>query len=99
MNAPPTARRKLGKKIWARHVVRRVRRPVLTIATMDHNVTTVNLDRSHDEPVAALQMRTLVQNCTDGVTCDRSATGSIAIPTDWPVAEQLRRSRCPRPGR
>ncbi|HBY95989.1 MAG: 3-isopropylmalate dehydratase large subunit [Ardenticatenaceae bacterium] len=48
---------------------RPVRRPELTLATMDHNVPTENRDRIGDDPVAARQMAALRQNCKDfGIT-------------------------------
>jgi 3-isopropylmalate/(R)-2-methylmalate dehydratase large subunit len=48
---------------------RRVRRPELTFATMDHNVPTTNRKLPIQDAVSALQIETLVQNCTEfGVT-------------------------------
>ncbi|HTP42749.1 MAG TPA: 3-isopropylmalate dehydratase large subunit [Nitrospiria bacterium] len=52
-----------------RLVGRRVRRPELTFATMDHNVPTT--DRSHpiEDPISARQMKVLADNCREfGVT-------------------------------
>ncbi len=49
---------------------RRVRRPDLTIATMDHNVPTAGLDRPLTDPVSAKQMEVLAQNCDEfGIRC------------------------------
>jgi 3-isopropylmalate/(R)-2-methylmalate dehydratase large subunit len=42
---------------------RRVRRPDLTIATMDHNVPTTGLDRPLEDPISARQMEVLATNC------------------------------------
>ncbi|MFL5760343.1 MAG: 3-isopropylmalate dehydratase large subunit [Thermomicrobiales bacterium] len=44
---------------------RRVRRPDLTIATADHNVPTVNIDRPIVDPISALQVSTLTKNCKE----------------------------------
>ena len=44
---------------------RRVRRPDLTLATMDHNVPTTGLDRPIDDPVSARQMEVLAANCRE----------------------------------
>ncbi len=44
---------------------RPVRRPDLTVATMDHNVPTADLDRPVADPISATQMRTLAHNCAD----------------------------------
>jgi 3-isopropylmalate/(R)-2-methylmalate dehydratase large subunit len=49
---------------------RRVRRPDLTVATMDHNVPTAGLDRPLADPVSATQIRVLEQNCKEfGIRC------------------------------
>ena len=49
---------------------RRVRRPDLTVATMDHNVPTADLDRPIADPISARQMEVLGANCTEfGVRC------------------------------
>jgi len=49
---------------------RRVRRPDLTIATMDHNVPTAGLDRPLSDPVSAKQMDVLARNCDEfGIRC------------------------------
>ncbi len=42
---------------------RRVRRPDLTVATMDHNVPTTALDEPVADPVSARQMEVLAANC------------------------------------
>ena len=48
---------------------RRVRRPDLTIATMDHNTPTWELSRPITDPIAAQQLDHLERNCNDfGVT-------------------------------
>ena len=48
---------------------RRVRRPELTFATMDHNVPTSDRNRPIADPISAQQIETLVQNCKEfGVT-------------------------------
>jgi 3-isopropylmalate/(R)-2-methylmalate dehydratase large subunit len=48
---------------------RPVRRPDLTLATMDHNTPTVGLDLPLADPVSARQMETLAANCAEfGVT-------------------------------
>jgi len=44
---------------------RRVRRPELTLATMDHNVPTTDLDRPTADPVSARQMEALARNCEE----------------------------------
>ncbi len=49
---------------------RGVRRPDLTIATMDHNVPTAGLDRPLTDPVSAKQMDVLARNCEEfGIRC------------------------------
>ena len=49
---------------------RRLRRPDLTIATMDHNVPTAGLDRPIADPISAQQMDVLSRNCAEfGVRC------------------------------
>jgi 3-isopropylmalate/(R)-2-methylmalate dehydratase large subunit len=49
---------------------RRVRRPDLTVATMDHNVPTAGLDRPLEDPISATQIRVLEQNCKEfGIRC------------------------------
>ncbi|MBI3812429.1 MAG: 3-isopropylmalate dehydratase large subunit [Nitrospirae bacterium] len=44
---------------------RRVRRPELTFATMDHNVPTTNRKIPIQDAVSAKQIETLVQNCSE----------------------------------
>jgi 3-isopropylmalate/(R)-2-methylmalate dehydratase large subunit len=44
---------------------RGVRRPDLTIATADHNVPTINIDRPIVDPISALQVSTLTKNCEE----------------------------------
>lgn len=44
---------------------RRVRRPDLTIATMDHDVPTIGLDEPIRDPLAATQMAALEKNCRE----------------------------------
>ena len=44
---------------------RPVRRPDLTVATEDHNVPTVDIDRPIADPVSRLQVETLRKNCAD----------------------------------
>ena len=49
---------------------RTVRRPDLTIATMDHNVPTTGLDQPVADPVSAAQMKALSRNCAEfGIRC------------------------------
>jgi 3-isopropylmalate/(R)-2-methylmalate dehydratase large subunit len=49
---------------------RRVRRPDLTVATMDHNVPTAGLDRPLEDPISARQMEVLARNCAEfGIRC------------------------------
>ena len=48
---------------------RTVRRPDLTVATMDHNVPTTNLLAPISDPISARQMEVLAENCKEfGVT-------------------------------
>jgi 3-isopropylmalate/(R)-2-methylmalate dehydratase large subunit len=48
---------------------RTVRRPDLTVATMDHNVPTTGLDQPVDDPISARQMEVLEANCAEyGIT-------------------------------
>ena len=48
---------------------RKVRRPDLTVATMDHNTPTWELSRPITDPIAAQQLEHLERNCNDfGVT-------------------------------
>jgi 3-isopropylmalate/(R)-2-methylmalate dehydratase large subunit len=48
---------------------RTVRRPDLTVATMDHNVPTTGLDQPVADPISARQMEVLEANCAEyGIT-------------------------------
>src|ERR1700741_1815548 len=48
---------------------RRVRRPELTVATMDHDVPTIGLDKPIADPLAAEQIARLKENCAEhGIT-------------------------------
>ena len=44
---------------------RRVRRPDLTLATEDHNVPTIDIERPIADPVSRTQVETLRKNCAD----------------------------------
>src|SRR6478736_1715622 len=44
---------------------RPVRRPDLTIATEDHNIPTLDLDRPIADPVSRTQVETLRRNCAE----------------------------------
>ena len=44
---------------------RGVRRPDLTVATMDHNVPTTGLGRPIEDPISAKQMEVLAANCEE----------------------------------
>ena len=44
---------------------RRVRRPERTLATMDHNVPTLDLDKPIADPISARQIEVLRQNCQE----------------------------------
>jgi 3-isopropylmalate/(R)-2-methylmalate dehydratase large subunit len=49
---------------------RGVRRPDLTVATMDHNVPTAGVDRPLEDPISAKQMEVLARNCAEfGIRC------------------------------
>jgi 3-isopropylmalate/(R)-2-methylmalate dehydratase large subunit len=49
---------------------RKVRRPELTFATMDHNIPTTDRSKPITDPLSKQQVETLKQNCADfGVTC------------------------------
>ena len=49
---------------------RGVHRPDLTIATADHNVPTVDIDKPVADPISAKQLEVLAANCTEfGITC------------------------------
>jgi 3-isopropylmalate/(R)-2-methylmalate dehydratase large subunit len=55
---------------------RKVRRPELTLATMDHDVPTIGLDKPIADPLAAQQIERLKTNCAEhGITLH--ALGSI----------------------
>src|SRR5439155_19523734 len=59
---------------------RMVRRPDLTVATMDHNVPTTALDRPLEDPISAKQMETLRTNCEEfGVRLYPMGDGSQGI--------------------
>src|ERR671935_844386 len=48
---------------------RKVRRPDLTFATMDHNVPTTKRSLAIEDPISARQMETLSRNCEEfGIT-------------------------------
>src|SRR5215212_6566235 len=44
---------------------RRVRRPDLTVATMDHNVPTIGIDQPIADPTSAKQVAVLAANCAE----------------------------------
>jgi len=44
---------------------RKVRRPDLTFATMDHNVPTTRRNLPIEDPISAQQMETLAKNCQE----------------------------------
>jgi len=49
---------------------RSVRHPELTVATADHNVPTVDIDRPVADPISARQLEVLSANCAQfGITC------------------------------
>ncbi len=49
---------------------RGVRHPELTVATADHNVPTVDIDKPVADPVSAKQLEVLSANCAEfGITC------------------------------
>ncbi len=49
---------------------RAVRRPDLTVATADHNVPTLDIDKPLADPISAEQLRVLAANCAEfGITC------------------------------
>ena len=49
---------------------RTVHRPDLTIATADHNVPTLDIDKPVADPVSAKQLEVLAANCAEfGITC------------------------------
>src|SRR5258708_7003391 len=47
------------------HNGRRVRRPALTIATEDHNVPTIDIDKPIADPISRIQVETLRRNCEE----------------------------------
>src|SRR5437879_9675702 len=48
---------------------RTVRRPDLTLATADHNVPTLDIDRPVADPISARQLEVLAANCEEfGIT-------------------------------
>jgi len=49
---------------------RTVRRPDLTVATADHNVPTIDIDKPVADPISAKQLEVLNENCEEfGITC------------------------------
>ncbi|MGH2897435.1 MAG: 3-isopropylmalate dehydratase large subunit, partial [Solirubrobacteraceae bacterium] len=49
---------------------RTVRHPELTVATADHNVPTMHIDRPVADPISARQLEVLTANCAEfGITC------------------------------
>jgi 3-isopropylmalate/(R)-2-methylmalate dehydratase large subunit len=44
---------------------RTVRRPDLTVATMDHNVPTIDIDQPIADPISAKQIAVLAENCAE----------------------------------
>jgi 3-isopropylmalate/(R)-2-methylmalate dehydratase large subunit len=44
---------------------RPLRRPDLTVATMDHNVPTIDIDQPVADPISAKQMEVLARNCAE----------------------------------
>ncbi len=49
---------------------RGVHRPDLTLATADHNVPTVDIDKPVADPISAKQLAVLAENCSEfGITC------------------------------
>jgi len=49
---------------------RTVRRPDLTVATMDHNVPTVDIDKPIADPISRRQVEVLARNCAEfGIRC------------------------------
>src|SRR5271163_4157472 len=49
---------------------RGVRRPELTVATADHNVPTLDIDKPVADPVSAQQLKVLDDNTAEfGITC------------------------------
>jgi 3-isopropylmalate/(R)-2-methylmalate dehydratase large subunit len=59
---------------------RKVRRPDLTVATMDHDVPTIGLDKPIADPLAAQQMERLKDNCAEhGITLHALGSASQGI--------------------
>ncbi len=59
---------------------RRVRRPDLTLATMDHDVPTIGLDKPIADPLAAEQIARLRENCAEhGITLHALGSASQGI--------------------
>jgi 3-isopropylmalate/(R)-2-methylmalate dehydratase large subunit len=59
---------------------RRVRRPDLTLATMDHDVPTIGLDKPIADPLAAEQIERLKENCAEhGITLHALGSASQGI--------------------
>jgi 3-isopropylmalate/(R)-2-methylmalate dehydratase large subunit len=53
-----------------RQAGRKVRRPDLTVATADHNVPTIDIDKPVADPVSATQLKVLNDNTAEfGITC------------------------------
>ena len=49
---------------------RTVHRPDLTVATADHNVPTIDIDKPVADPISARQLEVLAANCAEfGITC------------------------------
>ena len=48
-----------------RQARRPVRRPDLTLATEDHNVPTIDIDKPISDPVSRIQVETLRRNCAE----------------------------------
>src|SRR5882762_8223384 len=63
--------RTMAEKVWADHVVTHgtgegaVREPDLTIATEDHNVPTIDIDKPIADPISRIQVETLRRNCEE----------------------------------
>ncbi len=55
-----------GLRMAGRHV----HRPDLTVATADHNVPTIDIDKPVADPISAKQLAVLASNCAEfGITC------------------------------
>src|SRR6476661_2965050 len=63
--------RTMAEKVWADHVVAHgtgegaARQPDLTIATEDHNVPTIDIDKPIADPISRTQVETLRRNCEE----------------------------------